>query len=115
MTWFASAFGHEDAVYKLLLGVIMTSALIFAAGAGSFFETMDLSWGLLGWSIMRLALAVLWLRVARRPEHRNVAPMRFYRFSERTLPAKPGCIRSAGLHGAPLQEIPPSSRFKPWG
>ncbi|MFZ1679451.1 MAG: low temperature requirement protein A [Rhizobiaceae bacterium] len=73
VTWFASAFGHEDAVYKLLLGVIMTGALIYAAGAGSFFDTMDLSWGLLGWSIMRLALAVLWLRVARQPAHRSVA------------------------------------------
>jgi hypothetical protein len=73
VTWFASAFGHEDAGYKLLLGVIMTGALIFAAGAGSFFDTMDLSWGLLGWSIMRLALAILWLRVARQPQHRIVA------------------------------------------
>jgi low temperature requirement protein LtrA len=73
VTWFASAFGHEDAGYKLLVGVIMTGALMFAAGAGSFFETMDLSWGLLGWSIMRLALAILWLRVARNAEHRSVA------------------------------------------
>ncbi len=73
VTWFASAFGHEDAVNKLLLGVIMTGALVFAAGAGSFFDTMDLSWGLLGWSIMRLALAILWLRVARQPQHRIVA------------------------------------------
>lgn len=73
VTWFASAFGQEDALYKLLVGAIMTGALIFAAGAGSFFKTMDLSWGLLGWSVMRLALAILWLRVAQHAEQRAVA------------------------------------------
>ncbi len=73
VTWFASAFGQEDALYKLLVGTIMTGALIFAAGAGSFFTTMDLSWGLLGWSVMRLALAILWLRVAQQADYRTVA------------------------------------------
>jgi low temperature requirement protein LtrA len=84
VTWFASAFGQEDALYKLLVGTIMTGALIFAAGAGSFFTTMDLSWGLLGWSVMRLALAILWLRVAQQADYRTVA----LRFAGGTIAAQ---------------------------
>jgi low temperature requirement protein LtrA len=73
-TWFASAFDNDDALYRVLVFVIMAGALIFAGGAGHIFETMDFSFGLLGWIVMRLAMAALWLRAAAgSPGHRTTA------------------------------------------
>lgn len=64
-TWFASAFDNDDALYRFLVMVIMCGELIFAGGAGYIFETLDMRFGLLGWVIMRLGMAGLWLRAAR--------------------------------------------------
>lgn len=73
-TWFASAFDNEDQVYKLLVMVIMCGQLIFAGGATEIFKTLDFSYGLLGWIIMRLGMVCLWLRAAQaNPEHRKTA------------------------------------------
>jgi low temperature requirement protein LtrA len=63
-TWFASAFYNDGPVYRILVIVVMTGALIFAGGASYIFTTMDFSWGLLGWIIMRFGMASLWLRAA---------------------------------------------------
>lgn len=73
-TWFASAFDNDDALYRILVLVIMCGALIFAAGAGSIFRTLDFSFGLLGWIVMRLGMIGLWLRAAAGTrEHRTTA------------------------------------------
>lgn len=72
-TWFASAFDHDDPLYRFLTMVVMAGALIFAGGAGYIFKTMDFSWGLAGWVIMRLGMAALWLRAAGDPLHRRAA------------------------------------------
>jgi len=73
-TWFASAFDNDDAIYRILVMVIMGGALIFAGGAGYIFETLDFSYGLLGWVVMRLGMVCLWLRAARdNPEYRQTA------------------------------------------
>ncbi|MFZ1338681.1 MAG: low temperature requirement protein A [Paracoccaceae bacterium] len=73
-TWFASAFDNDDTAYRVLVMVIMGGELIFAGGAGHIFATMDFSYGLLGWIIMRLGMVALWLRAAAgHPDHRRTA------------------------------------------
>lgn len=63
-TWFASAFDGDDTVYRLLVMAIMGGELVFAGGAEYIFETLDFSFGLLGWIVMRLGMVCLWLRAA---------------------------------------------------
>ncbi|WP_333814900.1 low temperature requirement protein A [Tabrizicola sp.] len=71
-TWFASAFDNDDSLYRLLVMVIMCGELIFAGGAGYIFDTLDMRFGILGWVIMRLGMAALWLRAARdNPDYRQ--------------------------------------------
>lgn len=73
-TWFASAFDNEDKLYQILVMVIMGGALLFAGGAEFIFQTMDFSYGLLGWIIMRFGMVALWLRAAHtNPEYRGTA------------------------------------------
>ncbi|WP_299841535.1 low temperature requirement protein A [uncultured Paracoccus sp.] len=69
-TWFASAFDNDGPLYRLLTMTIMIGALIFAGGAGHIFETLDMQWGVLGWCIMRVAMALLWLRASSNPAYR---------------------------------------------
>jgi low temperature requirement protein LtrA len=57
-TWFASAFDNDGPTYRLLVMFIMGGELIFAGGAEHIFKTLDLGWGVLGWTIMRLAMAM---------------------------------------------------------
>lgn len=73
-TWFASAFDNDDALYRVLVLVIMGGALMFAGGAGHIFETLDFSFGIVGWIIMRFGMIGLWLRAAAgSPAHRTTA------------------------------------------
>jgi len=70
-TWFASAFDNDGFLYRLLVMLIMLGELIFAGGAGRIFETMDFSFGILGWVLMRIGMAALWLRAAVNAEYRR--------------------------------------------
>ncbi len=63
-TWFASAFDNDDVFHRILTMVIMGGALIFAGGAAHIFTTLDFSFGLLGWIVMRAGMVGLWLRAA---------------------------------------------------
>jgi len=72
-TWFASAFDSDGPGYRLLVMVIMVGALIFAGGAEHIFETGQFSWGVVGWSIMRLGMAALWLSASVNAEYRTTA------------------------------------------
>ncbi|MGL4310922.1 MAG: low temperature requirement protein A [Paracoccaceae bacterium] len=72
-TWFASAFGDDGPLYRLLVMGLMLGALIFAGGASPIVETMNFSWGLVGWVLMRICMAALWLRAAQTPECRTTA------------------------------------------
>lgn len=63
-TWFASAFDNDDAFFRILVMVIMCGELVFAGGAGYIFATMDFSFALAGWIIMRFGMVTLWLRAA---------------------------------------------------
>lgn len=72
-TWFASAFDNDSFFYRLMVMLIMLGELIFAGGAKHIFETLDFSFGVFGWVLMRLGMAALWLGAARGPEHRATA------------------------------------------
>lgn len=73
-TWFASAFDNDDALYRVLVLVIIAGELIFAGGVGFIFDTLDFHVGLAGWTIMRLGMIGLWLRAAAgSPAHRTTA------------------------------------------
>ncbi|MCX4028708.1 low temperature requirement protein A [Endozoicomonas sp. SM1973] len=63
-TWFSSAFDNGDATFRIFSFLIITGELIFTAGVPYVFKTLDFSFTLLGWIIMRLGMALLWLRAA---------------------------------------------------
>ena len=63
-TWFASGFDNDDAVYRAFTIVIMAGYLGFAAGIEHFFATLDFSYSLIGWVLMRLGMIGLWLRAS---------------------------------------------------
>jgi low temperature requirement protein LtrA len=75
-TWFASAYDNDDVVYRLLVLVQLTGALIFAAGIPNF-EHGDLRVGVTGYVLMRLALVTLWLRAARADPARRRTTLRY--------------------------------------
>ncbi|MDQ0950413.1 low temperature requirement protein LtrA [Streptomyces phaeochromogenes] len=64
-TWFASAYDNDDALYRVVTLVQIAGVLVLAAGVSKAFEDHDFLWVLLGYVIMRMALTVQWLRVAR--------------------------------------------------
>jgi low temperature requirement protein LtrA len=63
-TWFASAYDTDDVVYRLGVLVIMTGALVLAAGVPGIFDQRDFTLGVSGYVIMRVALVAQWIRVA---------------------------------------------------
>ncbi|MEZ5986922.1 MAG: low temperature requirement protein A [Hyphomonas sp.] len=70
-TWFASAFDNDGPFYRTLVMVLMGGEVMFAGGAAYMFQSGDFSWGILGWTIMRIAMAALWLRAAANPDYRT--------------------------------------------
>ncbi|GAA4661985.1 low temperature requirement protein A [Streptomyces youssoufiensis] len=76
-TWFASAYDPDDIPYRLLVLVQITGSLILAAGVHRAFEGGDLRVITLGYAVLRTALAVLWLRVARSDPGRRRTALRF--------------------------------------
>jgi low temperature requirement protein LtrA len=64
-TWFASAYDNDDIVFRLAVFVMITGALILAAGVPRAFEDTDFGVVTLGYVVMRAALVPLWLRAAR--------------------------------------------------
>jgi low temperature requirement protein LtrA len=77
-TWFASAYDNDDVMYRLLVLVQLTGALVFAAGIPRF-QHGDLRLGVLGYVIMRLALVTLWLRAGRADPPRRPCARRYAR------------------------------------
>lgn len=64
-SWFASAYDTDDVPYRLLVMVQLAGALVLAAGVPSAFEAGDFFIITVGYTIMRLALIVQWLRAWR--------------------------------------------------
>ncbi|MFI6639364.1 low temperature requirement protein A [Streptomyces sp. NPDC050504] len=63
-TWFASAYDCDDVPYRVMTLVQITGVLIFAAGIPRAFDNGDWTVGVIGYAVMRLALAGQWLRAA---------------------------------------------------
>lgn len=73
-TWFASAFDNGDVPFVLLTMVVMAGAAVFAGGIGSITVSLNFSYALVGWIIMRIAMIALWLRAAlSNPDYRRSA------------------------------------------
>ncbi|MFG3660193.1 low temperature requirement protein A [Streptomyces sp. NPDC047706] len=64
-SWFASAYDNDDALYRVVTLVQIAGVLVLAAGISRAFETRDFLLVLLGYVVMRLAMATQWLRAAR--------------------------------------------------
>ncbi|MFI2760032.1 low temperature requirement protein A [Streptomyces echinatus] len=64
-SWFASAYDNDDALYRIVTLVQIAGVLVLAAGISRAFTDHDFLLVLLGYVIMRLALAAQWLRAAR--------------------------------------------------
>jgi len=77
-SWFASAFDNDDGLYRLLTMVIMAGFLVFAAGAGEIFRTIDFKYGVGGWIIMRIGMMALWLRASRHEPGLKRTAMRYF-------------------------------------
>lgn len=67
-TWFASAYDNDDALYRVVTLLQMAGVLVLAAGVSRAFDDHEFLAVWLGYVIMRLALIVQWLRVARSTE-----------------------------------------------
>src|SRR5688572_24609245 len=76
-TWFASAYDTDDVVYRLSVLVIMTGALILAAGVPRIFDQRDFMLAVIGYVVMRIALVTQWIRVAIDDPSRRETARRF--------------------------------------
>ena len=63
-TWFASAYDTDDVPYRLAALAQIAGVLVLAAGVPRAFDHEDITIVFVGYAIMRLALATLWLRAA---------------------------------------------------
>src|SRR5688500_8301476 len=63
-SWFASAYDTDDVVFRLGVFVVMTGALVLAAGVPQAFDRQDFTLAVIGYVIMRIALVVQWIRVS---------------------------------------------------
>ncbi|KQX25481.1 MULTISPECIES: low temperature requirement protein A [unclassified Sphingomonas] len=76
-TWFASAYDNDDVVFRLLTMVIMAGSLALAAGVDALFRSLDIDLVVGGYVVMRLAMALLWLRAAGADRARRTTNLRY--------------------------------------
>jgi low temperature requirement protein LtrA len=76
-TWFASAYDTDDVAYRLSVFVIMTGALVMAAGVPRIFDERDFTIAVLGYVIMRVALVTQWIRASWQDPPRRETARRF--------------------------------------
>ncbi|MEU6386004.1 low temperature requirement protein A [Streptomyces bauhiniae] len=79
-SWFASAFGTDDWLYRALTMVQMTGVVIFALGIPAMFHSveegdhLELRVMVVGYIVMRVAMVLQWWRVSQQsPSFRKVA------------------------------------------
>jgi len=75
-TWFASSYDNDDALYRMVVFVQMTGALILAAGVTRAF---DGDWSVMTWGyvVMRLAMVCQWIRASGHDPVRRTSARRF--------------------------------------
>lgn len=64
-TWFATSFGTDDWLYRVLTIVQMAGVLVFAAGIEPLYADRDFTLAVAGYVVMRIALAGQWIRASR--------------------------------------------------
>lgn len=64
-SWFASAYDNDDALYRILTFVQIIGSLVIAAGIPNAFAHHDFDVMVVGYLVMRIALVIQWLRVAK--------------------------------------------------
>jgi low temperature requirement protein LtrA len=64
-TWFATSFGTDDWLYRVLTIVQMCGVLVLAAGIEPVFAGSDFAVLTLGYVVMRIAMVAQWLRASR--------------------------------------------------
>ncbi|WP_320150309.1 low temperature requirement protein A [uncultured Tolumonas sp.] len=74
-TWFSSAYDTDDVPYRISTFVQMVGVLLIAAGLP---ETAAVNiTGVLGFTLMRIALVILWLRASVEHKERRVTCLRY--------------------------------------
>ena len=76
-TWFASSYGIDDVIYRLLTMVQMGGVLVLAAGIPAAIDASDYRVVSLGYLVMRIGLAALWLRVGIENTHGRRTALRY--------------------------------------
>ncbi|MBT2475367.1 low temperature requirement protein A [Microbacterium sp. ISL-103] len=76
-TWFATAFGTDDWLYRITTIVQMGGVLVFAAGIPTAFEQGDFTIAVLGYIVMRVAMVAQWLRASRGARELRAATRRY--------------------------------------
>ncbi len=77
VTWFASAYDTDDVLYRIAVFIIISGALVLAAGIPRAFDSRDFGVVTLGYTIMRIPLIGLWLRVLHDDVARRATAARF--------------------------------------
>ena len=83
-SWFASAFDTDDWLYRLITMVQMAGVVLFALGLPTMFHSLDegqrldLRVMIVGYVVMRGALALQWWRASRAAKYHSVAMANIY-------------------------------------
>lgn len=76
-TWFASAYGRDDSIFRLLTMLQMIGVLIFSVGIPDLFSSTVSYLGVAGYAIMRIALVIQWFRAANGDPTRKKTCLRY--------------------------------------
>lgn len=77
--WYASAYDNDDTLFRLITFLQIFGALVFAVGVSNFFEPEHrLAIPITGYVIMRIALAIHWLRAAKLDPKRRNTCLRYF-------------------------------------
>lgn len=95
-TWFASAYDTDDVPFRLLTLVHIAGVLILASGVPGALSDHDLTTVIVGYVIMRTAMAAHWLRAAVEHPAGRGAALRYGRY--RPVPSGGAHSDRAAVH-----------------
>ncbi|MEM9539088.1 MAG: low temperature requirement protein A [Cyanobacteria bacterium P01_E01_bin.42] len=76
-TWFASSFDNDDAAYRINVMVMMFGTMLVAANIPAFFHEGALTYGFIGYMVLRIAFAILWMRAGLANSHLRTTATRY--------------------------------------